>query len=151
MRESFRSRWLRFLFNLFPAYRRTGARITYISPDLQQVRIKLPLNWKTKNYSGTAFGGSIYAAVDPVIPMIFTKSLGDNYQVWLKSASIDYKKPGRTTLYGDFHIPDKEIRDVRQACSGGEPVFREYHSELTDEIGDICAEIDQTIYIRLNT
>ena len=40
-----------------PAYRRTGARITYIAGDLREVRIKLQLNWKIRNYVGTIFGG----------------------------------------------------------------------------------------------
>jgi hypothetical protein len=32
-------------FNFFPAYRRTGARITYIDSDLHEVHIKLLLTW----------------------------------------------------------------------------------------------------------
>ncbi len=53
MAESLKSRATRFLFNLFPCYRRTGVKVIYISPDFQEVRIKLPLNWKTNGYNGT--------------------------------------------------------------------------------------------------
>ena len=41
------------LFNVFPCYRRTGVKVTYISSDFHEVRIKLPLNWKTRGYNGT--------------------------------------------------------------------------------------------------
>jgi hypothetical protein len=46
MPESFKSRLTRIAFNFFPCYRRTGARVTYTSSDMHEVRIKLPLNWK---------------------------------------------------------------------------------------------------------
>jgi hypothetical protein len=38
MPESFRTRLLRWKFNLFPAYRGTGARVTYIAADFREVR-----------------------------------------------------------------------------------------------------------------
>ncbi|HBE81322.1 MAG TPA: DUF4442 domain-containing protein, partial [Blastocatellia bacterium] len=66
MPESFESKRFRWGFNLFPAYRGTGGRVTYIADDWKEVRVKLPLNWRTRNYVGTIFGGSIYGAVDPI-------------------------------------------------------------------------------------
>ena len=53
-------------FNFFPAYRGFGARITYIADDWRAVHIKLPLIWRMRNYVGTLFGGSMYAAVSPI-------------------------------------------------------------------------------------
>lgn len=151
MQETLKSKWLRLKFNLFPAYRRTGGRITYISPDLQEVHMKLPLSWKTRNYSGTTFGGSMYAAVDPVIPMIFVRNLGKGYQVWLKEGSIDYIKPGRSTLYGTFRVTDEQLEAVRSETSSGKPVFKEYRSSLVNESAEVCAEIVQTIYIKMKS
>ena len=88
MSESLRTRIMRWGFNLFPALRRTGGRITYISSDLKQVRLKVPLNWRTRNYVGTIFGGCMYGAVDPVYMVMFIKLLGSGYIVWDKSATI---------------------------------------------------------------
>ena len=53
-------------FNLFPAYRGTGGRLVSIADDWSEVRIKLRLTWRTRNYVGTLFGGSLYGAVDPL-------------------------------------------------------------------------------------
>ena len=64
MPESWSSRLLRWKFNLFPAYRGTGARIAYIADDFHEVRLRLPLSWRTRNAVGTIFGGSMYGAVD---------------------------------------------------------------------------------------
>ena len=66
MPESFESRKMRWGFNLFPAFRGTGARVTYIASDFHEARVRLPLSWRTRNYVGTIFGGSLYGAVDPM-------------------------------------------------------------------------------------
>src|SRR6266516_7084934 len=59
MPESWRSKLERWGFNFFPTYRSTGAWITYIAADHREIRIKVPFGWRTKNYVGTLFGGSI--------------------------------------------------------------------------------------------
>ena len=45
MAESWASRKMRWIFNLFPAFRGTGARVTYIASDFREARVKLPLSW----------------------------------------------------------------------------------------------------------
>ena len=70
---------MRWKFNLFPAYRGTGGRITYISGDLREVRVRIPLNWRTRNYVGTIYGGSLYGAVDPMYMIMLIRILGSAY------------------------------------------------------------------------
>lgn len=60
-----RTRLYRRFFDWFPAYRSTGAWLTYVDPDWQEVRLTLPLTRRTRNNTGPTFGGSMYAAVDP--------------------------------------------------------------------------------------
>ena len=97
-----KTKLLRWGFNLFPAYCSTGARITYVADDFREVRIRLPLSWQTRNYVGTIFGGSMYAAVDPVYMLMLIMNLGKDYVVWDKSACINFKRPGRTALFARF-------------------------------------------------
>src|SRR3977135_244335 len=114
MPESSSSRRMRWKFNLFPAYRGTGARITYIAADYREVRVRLPLSWRTRNYVGSIFGGSRYGAVDPVYMIMLIKILGSAYTVWDKAATIRFKKPGRTTLHARFLIEEEEIETIRR-------------------------------------
>jgi len=51
-------------FNLSPMYRRSTARIIHVSSDLLEVRIRMPISYKNKNYVSSIFGGSMFAAVD---------------------------------------------------------------------------------------
>jgi len=55
MFEGLRARLTRIGFSLFPAYRGTGARITHIEPDWSEIRVKVPLNWRTRNYVGVTY------------------------------------------------------------------------------------------------
>jgi hypothetical protein len=50
-------------------YKRSTAKIIQVSEDLLNVRIKLPISYKNKNYANSIFGGSMFSAVDP-IPMV---------------------------------------------------------------------------------
>jgi acyl-coenzyme A thioesterase PaaI-like protein len=139
---------MRWGFNLFPALRRTGGRITYISSDLKQVRLKVPLNWKTRNYVGTIYGGSMYGAVDPIYMVMFIKLLGPGYIVWDKSAVIQYKKPGRTTLQAEFVIREEELELIRKKLDEDGKTNRSYQIELRDNDNKVCVEIEKTLHFR---
>ena len=97
---------MRWGFNFLPAFRCTGGRITYISGDWREVRVKVPLSWRTRNYVGTIYGGSMYGAVDPIYMVMLIKILGPDYVVWDKAASIRFKKPGTGTLFAKFAITE---------------------------------------------
>ena len=148
MPESRESRMLRWKFNLFPAYRGTGARVTYIAADFREVRVKLSLNWRTRNYVGTIFGGSMYAAVDPMYMIMLIKALGPEYIVWDKAAAIRFRRPGKTTLFATFRISDEELDAIRAATSNGDPIDRVYDVTLVDAEGVVHASVEKTVYVR---
>ncbi len=147
MPESFKSRRFRWMFNFFPAYRGTGGRVTYIADDFHEVRVKLPLNWRTRNYVGTIYGGSIYASVDPIYMLMLIHILGDDYVVWDKAAKIRFKKPGKETLYVDFQSSPEEIGEIKELVETERSVDRIYKLELKDKNGVVHAFIEKTLYI----
>jgi len=147
MGESLRSRLLRWKFNFFPALRGTGARLTYISEDYREVRVKLPLNWRTRNYVGTIYGGSLYGAVDPFYMVMLIHNLGPDYVVWDKAASIRFLKPGRTTLYARFALEEAELDAIKSALADQRSIDRSYRIDLTDAAGTVHASVEKLIYI----
>lgn len=148
MPESFESRRMRWLFNVYPAYRGTGGRIAYIASDFREVRIRLPLSLRTRNYVGTIFGGSMYGCVDPIYMIMLIKALGPQYVVWDKAATIRFRKPGRTTLYATFRLDEAELDAIRSATATGSPVDRTYNVVLADAEGVVHAEVEKVIYVR---
>ncbi len=150
MPESLESKLMRWKFNLYPAYRGTGARVTYVASDFREIRVRLPLNWRTRNYVGTIFGGSIYAAVDPMYMIMLIKNLGAGYTVWDKSARVRFKKPGRSTLHARFLIDADELRAIEAGLADARSLDRLYEVDLVDAAGVVCATVEKTIYIRRN-
>jgi acyl-coenzyme A thioesterase PaaI-like protein len=146
--ESFASRLARWKFNLFPAYRGTGARVDYIAPDWREVRVRLPLSWRTRNLVGTIFGGSLYASIDPIYMVMLIRNLGSEYVVWDKSATIRFRKPGRSTLYARFVLTAQELDAIRAELSDRESIDRVYRVNLIDAAGTVHATAEKTIYIR---
>lgn len=146
--ESWRSRLWRWGFNLFPAYRGTGGRVIYIAPDWREVHVALPLNWRTRNYVGTLFAGSLYGAIDPIYMLMLIKNLGQGYVVWDKAASIRFRKPGRTTLFARFVLTDEELREIRQKLEENPSTDRVYPVEWVDVWGVVHASFEKTLYIK---
>ena len=148
MIESHRSRLNRILFNYFPAFWSTGAKVTYLAADYKEVHLKLPLNWRTRNYVGTIFGGSIFSSTDVLYFLLVLKNIGEDYVVWDKASSIRFKKPGKGTLYTKAFISDEEIEIIKTELLNTDKIDRVYYLDLIDEEGDICASIEKTIHIR---
>lgn len=138
-------------FNLFPAYRGTGGRVLYIASDWREVKIKLPLNWRTRNYVGTIFGGSIYGAIDPFYMLMLMHILGPGYTVWDKAANIRFRRPGKSVLFADFHLSDEEIEEIKNLADGAKSIDRVYDVELKDKDGVVHAHIEKTLYISKKT
>ncbi|MFI5173726.1 MAG: DUF4442 domain-containing protein [Terriglobia bacterium] len=148
MPESVKSKLWRWAFNLHPTYRSTGAWVTYLAHDFREARVKLPLSWRTRNYVGTIFGGSIYSAVDPIYMIMLIKNLGLGYVVWDKAAAIRFKKPGRGTLFAKFVLADEELNSIRSELQRLASLDRVYEIQLTNAEGLVCAVVEKTIYIR---
>ena len=151
MHESWRSRLARWRFNTFPAYRGTGGRVTFIRHDFMEVRIKLPLWWRTRNYVGTIYGGSIYASVDPFYMMMLMQCLGPRYTVWDKAAAVRVRRPGRTTLFATFVLEDSLLDGIRDELEVVDKLDRHFTVELTDAAGEVHAVVEKTVNIRRRT
>ena len=148
MAESYKSRLHRTVFNFFPAFWSTGAKVTYLAADYKEVHLKLPLSWRTRNYVGTIFGGSMFASTDVLYFLLVLKNIGNDHIIWDKASSIRFKKPGKGILYAKAVISDEEIETIKKELQNTDKIVRDYHLDLIDEAGDVCASIEKTIHIR---
>lgn len=139
---------LRRLANLWPPFRGAGIKIVYVSPDYRELRVRMKLNWRNRNYVGTHFGGSLYSMTDPFYMMMLINNLGRDYIVWDKAACIEFRKPGRGTVEARFIFEEDEIESIRtRADELGKFVF-DKPVEVTDEAGDVVAAVTKTLYVR---
>ncbi|MEL6538391.1 MAG: DUF4442 domain-containing protein [Bacteroidota bacterium] len=143
-----RAKLFRLGFNLSPMYRRSTAKIVSVSPDLLEVKIRLPINYKNRNYVNSIFGGSMFSAVDP-IPMVQLINLLDSqYVVWDKSAEIKFKRPAREPLFAEFTYTEQELQDIKAQIETDQEMELEKLTRLTSKDGSVTyCEVKKTIYI----
>lgn len=113
--------------------------------------VKIAKSLFNKNYNGSIFGGTIYAATDPFYAILFDQLLqrkGFKVRVWLKSASIQYLKPGRSSLYFTIHITDEMLNEAIETLHTQGKFIKAYPMEITNKNGEICATVVNEVYIR---
>jgi len=115
------------------------------------VDVKINKSLFNKNYNGSIFGGTIYSATDPFYALLFDQLLqreGFKVRVWLKSASIQYLKPGRSTLYFTIIVTDEMLNDAITALNTTGKFVRAYPMEILNKQGEICATVMNEVYVR---
>jgi len=135
-------------FNLSPMYRRSTGRILAVSDNLLEVKVKIPISYKNKNYVGSIFGGSLFAATDPIYMIQIMQILGNDYVVWDKSAAIQFKKPVREHAYVDFILTEAEITQIKLAIANKKEIDLHKECLITNkDTSKVYAKVTKVIYI----
>ena len=139
---------LKYGFNLSPMYRRTSAKVVYISQDFLKIQIKLPFSYKNANYVNTIFGGSMFSAVDPFPMTQLMNLIGDDYVVWDKSAEIFFRRPAKEDLFADFIYTNEEIDEIKKKAQELDEFEIIKSTKLTNKDKSIVyCEVRKRVYI----
>ena len=135
-------------FNISPMYKRSTGKLIEVSDDLLHVKVKIPISYKNKNYVGSIFGGSLFSATDPVLMIQLMQILGNDFVVWDKNASIQFKRPAKENAFANFDLTQDEIENIKKR------VLEEKELDLVKEISitnkdksTVFATVSKTIYI----
>ncbi|TKC10220.1 DUF4442 domain-containing protein [Pedobacter polaris] len=115
------------------------------------VDVKISNSFLNRNYNGSIFGGTIYAATDPFYAILFDQLMqrrGFKVRVWLKSASIQYLKPGLTNLYFTLKITEEMIAEAEISLKETGKFVKAYPMELFNKQGELCATVMNEVYLR---
>lgn len=110
--------------------------------------------WKSflnTNYNNSIFGGTIFSASDPFYAMLFDQVLkrkGFTVRVWLKSANIQYLKPGRTNLYFKISLSEDDIKEAEEALHSVGKFVKAFPLEILNSKGEVCASVINEVYVR---
>src|ERR1700753_363920 len=108
------------------------------------VRVKVNKSLINNNYNNSIFGGTIFASADPFYPLLFHQILthkGYKIRVWLKSASIDYIKPGRTDLFFNIDISETDIQKIEHILNTTGKLVKAYPIEMYNKAGELCVTV----------
>lgn len=131
----------------YPPFRAMGMKVLEMQDDWRVVRIRLPLNWRSKNPGGVMFGGWQAALADPIAALACARVF-PGYSVWTRAMKIDFQKGGSTDLELRFSMSAEQEAAIRaELASRGRatPTFT-YHYHLSD--GSICTVVENTVAIR---
>lgn len=142
---------LKWVLCLYPPLLFQRIWIKKFHKDFRGVDVKINKSLFNRNYNGSIFGGTIYAATDPFYAILFDQLLqrrGFKVRVWLKSASIQYLKPGRSNLYFTIIITEEMLNDAITTLNTDGKFIKAYPMEITNSSGELCATITNEVYIR---
>lgn len=143
-----RQRFLEKLINFYGPFVGAGVKLEKMSKDFREARVSMKLTFYNKNYMGTQFGGSLYAMVDPWYMLMLIKNLGKEYIVWDKAATINFRKPGRGTVYAEFKLTDVHLSDIKKQLETVNKLDYVFKVEIKDDAGKLVADVDKVLYIR---
>lgn len=139
---------LKWGLNLYGPYLGAGVRVKSISKDWRKTHVSMKLKWYNKNIMRVHFGGSLYAMVDPHIMLMLMQILGKQYQVWDKSAEIEFVKPGKGTVQAILEITPRDLATIEEKTQANEKYFHHFKVAVTDEHDDVVAKINKVLYIK---
>lgn len=136
------------LINFYPPYLGAGVKVVRISPDLRTFEVEMRLRFWNRNYVGSHFGGSLYTMCDPFYMLILIESLGRDYEVWDKAATIRFRRPGRSTVRATFHVSEEEVEEIRRQADEQGKVEPRFSIEVVDTEDNVVAEVEKLLSVR---
>lgn len=146
-----RQRFLEKMINFYGPFVGAGVKLQKMSKDFRHAKVSMKLTFYNKNYMGTQFGGSLYAMVDPWYMLMLIKNLGKDYIVWDKGATINFRKPGKGTVYAEFNLTDEHLVEIKKQLETVNKIDYIFKVEIKDDAGKLIADVDKVLYIRKKT
>ncbi len=141
-------RLTRWFLNLYPPLLGAGIRVQRIQPDWKAIDVEMKLRFWNANYVGTQYGGSLYSMTDPFYMLMLIHNLGPDYIVWDKSASIRFRRPGRSSVRSEFRLSDAQLEEIRDTLRAQEKIEPTFLVEVRDESGNVVAVVEKVLHIR---
>jgi len=139
------------LLNFYPPFLFQAIRVVHLSDDLRTCRVRVRPSWRTRNLGGTIFGGTIYAAADPIYAILMWQIAarrGLAVQAWLRGAKVRYLKPAATETTYEFRIDDEVVEEAVDALERHGRWKRWFVTDAVDRAGAVCAVLETEVYLR---
>ncbi len=143
-------RFLRTMW-LYPPYLGAGVRVARADPGLRRVEVEMKLARWNRNYVGTQFGGSLYSMCDPFFMVMVMENLGPGFIVWDKSATIEFKRPGRGKVRACFELSEEQLAEIREEVERSGRAHPRFLVRIEAESGEEIARVAKVLSVRRRT
>lgn len=143
---------LKWLLRFYPPFFFQRIWVKQVYPDFKGIEVKIIKSKLNINSNKTVFGGTIFSALDPIhsilLDQIFQANGLKNTIAWLKSARIEYLKPGRTDLQFSLRLEESEVNEAFNEIKNKGKIIKTFSTAIFDIHGTKCAICHNEIYIR---
>ncbi len=142
---------LKWMMRLYPPMLFQRIWVKKVYKGFTGIEVKINRSLFTTNLGSSIFGGTIFSATDPFYALLFGQIMQHrNFKitVWLKSAQIQYLKPGRSNLHFQLLISPAMIDEAVRTLSTEGKFVKAYPIDIFDAQGELCATATNEIYIR---
>lgn len=146
------ARRMRWLLRFYPPLCFQRVVPVWIADDFRAARMRVRRSLLTRNLNGTTFGGTIYAAADPLFALLYWQALarrGVATRSWLMAARAQYRQPAATGLALDFALSAADLDAAEAELRRRGKAVRIHRVEARDERGMVCAELELVTFLRL--
>ncbi|MBY0555348.1 DUF4442 domain-containing protein [bacterium] len=141
-------KYLFYLWNFWPPFLGAGIKVDHVSSDMMSTTMRLKKRFWNRNIVGTQYGGSIYSMVDPIYMAMMLSHLNREFIIWDKSASIRFRKPGKTDLFAHFTLTQQDLDEIRNRMKTEAKIDWERSINIVDKDQNVVAEVTKVIHIR---
>jgi acyl-coenzyme A thioesterase PaaI-like protein len=117
----------------------------------RECRVVIRRSPLTRNLHGTTFGGTIFAAADPIHAIMYWQRFaraGEHVQAWTRRGAVRYLEPATGHLVLRFRLEDADLAAARAALDREGRFVRTHPVEARDAAGRICAVVENEVYLR---
>lgn len=133
---------------IWPPFLGAGISVKSFSPDLLNLEVQMKLKFWNSNYFRTQFGGSLFSMTDPFYALMLIEHLGKDYMIWDKSSAIEFKSPGRGTVFAKFILTQTEIEKIRKQADTENKAEPQFKVEIRDKENNLVAIVNKTISVK---
>ena len=140
--------WRMRMINWYPPFLGAGIKVTKVEEEGRKYHVELRETFWNRNLVGTHFGGSLFAMCDPFFMLILMNFMRKEFIIWDKSANIRFRKPGKGKVKAIFHVSDEQMNEIRKEVKELGKKDYSFKVNITDEEGDVVAEVEKIIYMK---
>jgi hypothetical protein len=135
------------LLELYPPFLPMRIKVLEISNHWRTVRIRLPLNARSRNPGGVMFGGYQAALADPIAALACAR-IFPGFSVWTRAMTISFDHGGNSDLEMRFSLTPGQENDIRIALQNEGRATPTFEYGYIREDGVRCTVVRNTVAIR---
>jgi hypothetical protein len=142
---------LKWIMRLYPPLLFQRIWVREFNKDFKGVKVKIIKSIFNKNYNGSIFGGTIFAAADPFYPVLFDRILntGDRkLKIWSKSSQINFLKPALSSLSFQIILSDADIELAIHTLNTTGKYENSFPIDIYNNNNEVCVSLRNEVYIR---